>query len=110
METTPWPYPIVRLKPGKEALLSKGHAQTNHCVAITATITADARTALLRRRVRNRLPPSYGRQDSLIGPDHTSPGATSGCHLPRQVLFHKPLPDDLRICTTHWLRDAGPLT
>ena len=25
METTPWPYPIVRLKPGKEALLSKGH-------------------------------------------------------------------------------------
>jgi len=25
METTAWPYPIVRLKPGKEALLSKGH-------------------------------------------------------------------------------------
>ena len=25
MQTIPWPYPIVRLKPGKEALLSKGH-------------------------------------------------------------------------------------
>jgi 23S rRNA (cytosine1962-C5)-methyltransferase len=25
METCAWPYPIVRLKPGKEALLSKGH-------------------------------------------------------------------------------------
>ena len=25
MQTIAWPYPIVRLKPGKEALLSKGH-------------------------------------------------------------------------------------
>jgi len=25
METIPWPYPVLRLKPGKEALLSKGH-------------------------------------------------------------------------------------
>ena len=25
METVTWPYPIVRLKPGKESLLSKGH-------------------------------------------------------------------------------------
>ena len=25
MEPVAWPYPIVRLKPGKEALLSKGH-------------------------------------------------------------------------------------
>ncbi|MGA2083724.1 MAG: class I SAM-dependent rRNA methyltransferase [Holophaga sp.] len=25
METVPWPYPVVRLKPGKEELLAKGH-------------------------------------------------------------------------------------
>ena len=25
METPAWPYPVVRLKPGKAALLSKGH-------------------------------------------------------------------------------------